>query len=184
MESVPLLIGPAGVGRRRPRPASTSGSRRGTRGCVPAAPRTVEEIITVMRAAGDSPEGVRLRGIIVVLWRAGLRISEVPALNETDLDPVHGSLVVRHGKGDKRREVGMDPWAWAHLDPWLELRSQLPVVRLFCVVRGPTQGRPCAAAGIRAQLHHAAAMAGPALVRAPPAQACAVQWRCRARGSR
>ena len=25
-----------------------------------------------MRTAGDGPEGVRLRGIIVVLWRAGL----------------------------------------------------------------------------------------------------------------
>ena len=63
----------------------------------------------MMRAAGDSPEGVRLRGIIVVLWRAGLRISEALALSETDLDPVRGSLVVRiHGKGDKRREVGMD----------------------------------------------------------------------------
>ena len=69
----------------------------------------------MMRAAGDSPEGVRLRGIIVVLWRAGLRISEALALNETDLDPGRGSLVVRHGKGDKRREVGMDRWAWTHL---------------------------------------------------------------------
>jgi hypothetical protein len=39
-----------------------------------------------MRAAGDSPEGVRLRGIIVVLWRAGLRISEALALSESDLD--------------------------------------------------------------------------------------------------
>ena len=76
-----------------------------------------------MRAGGDSPEGVRLRGIIVVLWRAGLRVSEALALNETDLDPDRGSLVVRHGKGDKRREVGMDRWAWTHLDPWLELRS-------------------------------------------------------------
>jgi site-specific recombinase XerC len=40
----------------------------------------VEEIVAVMRAAGDSPEGVRLRGIVVVLWRAGLRISEALAL--------------------------------------------------------------------------------------------------------
>ena len=27
-----------------------------------------------MRAAGDGPDGVRLRGVIVVLWRAGLRV--------------------------------------------------------------------------------------------------------------
>lgn len=74
--------------------------------------------------------------------------------------PGRGSLVVRHGKGDKRREVGMDRWAWAHLEPWLELRRELPVGRLFCVLRGPTRGRPCSPAGIRAQLQHAAALAG------------------------
>jgi hypothetical protein len=37
---------------------------------------TVEEIVAVMLAAGDDPEGLRLRGVIIVLWRVGLRISE------------------------------------------------------------------------------------------------------------
>ncbi len=61
-----------------------------------------------MRAAGDSQEGVRLRGVIIMLWRAGLRISEALALTESDLDRARGSVMVRHGKGGKRREVGMD----------------------------------------------------------------------------
>ena len=113
-----------------------------------------------MRAAGEGPQGVRLREIIVVLWRAGLRISKALALNETDLDPDRGSVIVRHGKRDKRREVGMDRWAWTHLTPWLETREPSPVGRLLCVVRGPTRGRPCASAGIRAQLHNAAVSAG------------------------
>ncbi len=52
-----------------------------------------------MRAAGGSPDGLRLRAIMVVLWRAGPRISEALALNETDLDPSRGSLVVRRGQG-------------------------------------------------------------------------------------
>jgi site-specific recombinase XerD len=69
-------------------------------------------------------------------------------------------MVVRHGKRDKRREVGMDRWAWTHLEPWLELRRSLPVGALFCVLRGPTRGRPCAPAGIRGQLHRAAQAAG------------------------
>ena len=102
-----------------------------------------------MRAAGDSPDGVRLRGVIVVLWRAGLRISEALALNESDLDPERGAVLVRHGKGDKRREVGMDRWAWEQMNPWLELRAAVPVGSLFCVPRGPTRGRPCSAAGIQ-----------------------------------
>jgi site-specific recombinase XerD len=49
-----------------------------------------------------------LRGLIVVMWRAGLRISEALALTESDLDLDRGAIVVRHGKGDKRREVGMN----------------------------------------------------------------------------
>jgi integrase/recombinase XerD len=54
----------------------------------------------------------------------------------------------------------MDRWAWSQLEPWLELRRSLPVGRLFCVLHGPTRGRPCAPAGIREQLHHAAIAAG------------------------
>ena len=102
----------------------------------------------------------RLRGIIVVLWRAGLRISEALALSETDLDCARGSIQVRCGKGGRAREVGFDPWAFTQLEPWLELRRQLPVGALFCVVRGPTQGRPCSAAEIRVELRDTAAKAG------------------------
>ena len=113
-----------------------------------------------MRTAGERPDGIRLRGVIVVLWRAGLRISEALALAETDLDRERGSILVRRGKGGKRREVGMDRWGWEHLEPWLELRAGLPAGPLFCALRGPTRGRPCTAAGIRSQLRGAALTAG------------------------
>jgi len=151
--------------RRRRSPATTSSFHRGVsprnKGLrYPPDPPTVEEIIAVMRAVGDGPDGVRLRGVIIVLWRAGLRISEALALNETDLDRDRGALLVRHGKGDKRREVGMDRRAWSQLEPWLEMRTTLPVGRLFCVLPGPTRGRPRAPAGIREQIHHAAVAAG------------------------
>ena len=98
--------------------------------------------------------------MIIVLWRAGLRISEALGLAETDLDRQRGAVLVRAGKGGRRREVGMDRWAWSSLDPWLELRRTLPVGALFCVLRGPTRGRPCAPAAIRAQLHRTALAAG------------------------
>jgi site-specific recombinase XerC len=90
--------------------------------------------------------------VIVVLWRAGLRISEALALAETDLDADRGAAMVRAGKGGRRREVGMDRWAFEQLRPWLELRTKLPVGPLFCVLRGPTRGAPCAPALIRGQL--------------------------------
>ena len=49
--------------------------------------------------------------MIVVLWRAGLRIQEALALAEHDLDHRRGSLLIRNGKGGRRREVGMDEGA-------------------------------------------------------------------------
>jgi integrase len=73
-------------------------------------------------AAGDRPHGRRLRGLMVILWRAGLRIQEALPLAEADLDHHRGALRVRRGKGGRRREVGMDAWGWEELQPWLELR--------------------------------------------------------------
>jgi site-specific recombinase XerD len=161
MESVSLLDCAA----RRRSPATLSSFHRGrsprnTGLRYPPDPPTVEEIIAVMRAAGDGPDGIRLRGVITVLWRAGLRISEALALAETDLDRRRGAVLVRAGKGGRRREVGMDRWAWEQLDPWLELRATLPVGGFFCVLRGPTRGRPCAPAVIRGQLRRVAQAAG------------------------
>jgi integrase len=64
----------------------------------PADPPTVDEIVAVMRQAGDDRHGRRMRGLIVVLWRAGLRINEALALAETDLNERPGSLLIRTGK--------------------------------------------------------------------------------------
>src|ERR1039458_5889478 len=131
---------PLDIGGRRRSPATLPDFHQGrpprNKGLrYPADPPTVEEIIAVMRAAGDDADAVRLRGLIVVLWRAGLRISEALALVESDLDSGRGAILVRHGKGDKRRDVGMDRWAWEQLHSWLELRSRLPGGALFCVLQ-------------------------------------------------
>jgi integrase len=83
----------------------------------PPDPPMIEEIIAVMRVAGETPDGLRLRGLAVVLWRAGLRINEALALTESDLDAARGAILVRRAKGGKRREVGMDRWAWEQLSP-------------------------------------------------------------------
>jgi len=152
------------AGRRRS-PATLPGHARGrpprNKGRqYPADPPTIEEIIRVMRCAGERAEGLRMRALIVVLWRAGLRISEALALAESDLDPRRGSILVRCGKGGKRREVGMDAWAWEQLAPWLQLRTTMPVGALLCVIYGPTCGRPWTATAVRAQLRRTAARAG------------------------
>lgn len=53
-------------------------------------------------------------------------MQEALALGERDLDPHRGSVLVRHGKGGRRREIGMDAWGWEELQPWLAARIELP----------------------------------------------------------
>jgi site-specific recombinase XerD len=72
----------------------------------PADPPTIDEIVAVMRHTADDRHGWRVRAMIVVLWRAGLRVQEALALAEHDLDPRRGSILVRHGKGGR-------PWSGA-----------------------------------------------------------------------
>ncbi len=119
------------AGRRRSPatlPGFHAGRAPGNKGLrYPADPPKVEEIVAVMRTAGDGAHDRRLRALIVIMWRAGLRIQEALALAEGDLDHRRGSLLVRRGKGGRRREVGMDAWGWEQLLPRLELRSELPV---------------------------------------------------------
>jgi integrase len=117
--TVPPVLDSAG---RRRSPATMPGYHAGrpprNKGLhYPADPPTVEEIVAVMREASDDRHGYRLRALIVVLWRGGLRIQEALALGEHDLDPRRGSVLVRNGKGGHRREIGMDAWGWEQLRP-------------------------------------------------------------------
>src|SRR3954463_2751373 len=152
------------LGRRRS-PATVPGHLAGrpprTKGRhYPAdLPRT-EAIIAVMRACGDGLHGDRARGLIAVLWRAGLRIQEALDLGELDLDAQRGSVLARSGKGGRRREVGMDNWGFEQLEPWLRARERMPVGPLFCVINRPSCGRAWHASAARAALHRRAARAG------------------------
>ena len=64
-----------------------------------------------MYAAGEDHDAIRLRGLIVVLWRAGLRISEALALTESDLDLHRGAILVRRGKAASAAKSG---WTAGH----------------------------------------------------------------------
>jgi integrase len=170
--SGPVLLDAAG----RPRHgANLPGAGRGR---VPATkgrrfepePLTAEDIhallrtIDQVREKGDSDiqaaSRQRLRAIVVALWRTGLRISELLALTEHDLDAENRTLLVRRGKGGKRRLVQTDRWAWNELDAWLVVRETLPIGALFCVVAGPTAGRAMDASAVRTDLRRLAKRAG------------------------
>ena len=64
--------------------------------------------MAVLHQAGDRPSGHRLRALIMILWRAGLRISEALDLLETDLDPWGAPILVRLRLTPHAARVGME----------------------------------------------------------------------------
>lgn len=132
----PIVLDAAG---HRRSPVTMPNYHRGrpprNKGCrYPADPPTVDEIVAVMRSAGNGSDAARLRALIVILWRAGLRVSEALDLSETDLDRASGGILVRRGKGGKRREVGMDRWVLGTTRALLSVRASLPVGAAFWVL--------------------------------------------------
>ena len=79
-----------------------------------------------MRFAGGTPYGLRIRTLIVLLWRSGLRISEALALAESDLHRATGGVLVRAARaasgGGRHGPLGLGA-----MEPWLEYRVTLPV---------------------------------------------------------
>jgi site-specific recombinase XerC len=69
-------------------------------------------------------------------------------------------MLVRSGKGGRRRVVGMDEWGWAQLRPWLAYRCRLPVGALFCVINPPSCGTPWSSSAVRVRFRALARQAG------------------------
>jgi integrase len=138
--------------RGYPRPAITlpghkAGERPPNYGLkFPAEILTPGEISRLIDACPRrGPGGLRNRALIVVLWRGGMRCAEALDLELRDVDRDNGTLTIRHGKGNRRRVVGLDPPAFAVLERWLELRARLGVkagAKVFCTITEGNLGRP------------------------------------------
>lgn len=121
---------------------------------------TEDEVKALIRAcSGRAPTGIRNRALITVLYRAGLRLSEALALMPKDVDSNAGTITVLHGKGDRRRVVGLDPGATAIVMRWVDARRHLGLTgrrRLFCTL----DGAPLHASYVRTMLHRVGDKAG------------------------
>jgi len=93
-----------------------------------------------MRACSKrAPSGRRNRAMIAVMFRCGLRCSELLALMPKDVDAEAGRLTVQCGKNKKRRVVGLDLGTSLVIDQWLVSRKKLGIGSrspLFCTLQG------------------------------------------------
>lgn len=139
-------------------PATQKGFRRGEKPPnwgkkYPATPPTKAEMLRVLEACGGGKVGTRNRGLMVVLWRAGLRCQEALDLLPHDIDYDQQTVVVLSGKGGKRRVVGIDLWALEQLQDWYAVRVGLGIPDgspLFCAVSAGSVGRPLKGTYVRA----------------------------------
>ena len=129
----------------------------------PAEPLSKDEIHRLLKASGRGYAGARNRALWVMLWRCGLRIAEALALYPRDLDLEAGTVTVLHGKGDRRRVVGIDPEAAAVVAQWIDRRRLIELTGrspLFCVISWPNIGKPMQASCAREAIKDAARRAG------------------------
>ncbi len=83
----------------------------------------VGELLTAPPA--NTPAGLRDRAILETMYSAGLRVSELVALNLGDWDRSAGILRVL-GKGKRERIAPVGSYATKALDQWLEVRQPDP----------------------------------------------------------
>jgi site-specific recombinase XerD len=106
----------------------------------PAEILSPEEVRGLIRAcSAKAPTGIRNRALIALIYRSGLRLGEALALLPKDIDIDAGAVAVLHGKGDRRRTVGIDPGALALVEAWLAARKRLEIPRrrpIFCTLAG------------------------------------------------
>ena len=103
---------------------------------------TLAELERLLRApSGDTPEGIRDRAMLELMYGSGLRVSEMVSLRVADLD-THAGLVRPFGKGAKERQVPLGDQSRAALTHYLAaarprlLKNKPPSPALFVTDHG------------------------------------------------
>ena len=123
---------------------------------APSSPEKLPKAISVddmgrLIESGEttSPQGVRNRAFLELLYGCGARVSEATALNLSDLDLETKTVVIRQGKGGKQRIVPLAGSAARALDAYL-VRGRPGLVKdkqeraLFLSFRGQRLSRQSA----------------------------------------
>jgi site-specific recombinase XerD len=160
------IVGPNG--RRRNKitiPGTNKGVKPPNTGkTYPPEPLTNAEALHLLSIVPQhTMTGVRNRALLALLWRTGLRVSEALDLKPHHVDFIAKRVTVLHGKGDKRRTVGIDDYGLCAVQPWLLERAMLGIPNdkpLFCTTQLPGRGNRLYSAQVRVALHRYGAAAG------------------------
>ncbi len=124
---------------------------------------TMDEVVRLLEASSlETPEGLRDRAMLELLYATGIRVSELVGLRLTDVAFDMGYVVVR-GKGEKERVVPLGESALDALNTYLEgareqlLRGRRGGTDALFVTR---RGRPMTRQGFWKRLKHYCRAAG------------------------
>ena len=104
----------------------------------------VDQINGLLDAGTNSTLEIRDLAMFELFYSSGLRLSELAALDLTDVDLPDNSLIVRTGKGGKSRILPIGSKAVTAINNWLQLRLTYVVVSepaLFVSTRGTRLGQ-------------------------------------------
>lgn len=119
---------------------------------APAIPHDLPKVLTpdqvalLLRVAGRGPRGARDATLMRFLLDTGLRVSEVANLDLADVDLEQGTVLVRHGKGQRTRIVPIGTKVRLGLHRYIRGRYALPGEKALFTDR---VGKRLAARGIQ-----------------------------------
>jgi site-specific recombinase XerD len=109
----------------------------------PAEPLSPAEVAAIIgQCSAKAPTGIRNRAMLNLLYRSGLRISELLSLRPGDVNLAKHTVRLLDTKSGKPQTRGFHPSADDALARWLDTRRQLaagkgwPNGKLFCTLEG------------------------------------------------
>jgi site-specific recombinase XerD len=120
-------------GQRVGEPAPNAGRK------YPAEPLTPAEVAAIIgQCSLRAPTGIRNRALLTLLYRSGLRVSEVLAPRPSDVNLARHSIRLLGTKSGQAQTRGFHPSADDALARWIDTREALGIGpgKLFCTLAG------------------------------------------------
>jgi site-specific recombinase XerD len=137
-----------------PRPTAPNADKR-----YPAQLLTPAEVQAMIGLCSTrAPTGIRNRAMLMLLYRSGLRVSELTQLRPSGVDLAHHSLRLLDTKSGTAQTRGFHPSATDALARWMDVRKERGIKggTLFCTL----DGRPMHEQYVRNLLHRLGLKAG------------------------